>query len=58
MDKNFVEQIIDELKEDSCELYHKERSELEKITLLENMIQGSNELKIALKKQLLELQLK
>lgn len=50
--KNFVEQLIDELKEDSCEVYHKNRDVLEKITLLENMIQEANELKIALTNEL------
>ena len=50
--KNFIEQLIDELKEDSCELYHQNRDGLEKIILLENMIQEANELKIALTNEL------
>lgn len=53
--KNLIEQLIDELKEDSCELYYKNRDVLEKITLLENMIQGANELKITLKNELISI---
>ncbi|WP_154695083.1 hypothetical protein [Clostridium botulinum] len=49
---NIVEQIINELKEDSCELYYKERDILQKIALLENMIQGADELKEILKGEL------
>ncbi|MCW6112171.1 hypothetical protein [Clostridium sporogenes] len=49
---NIVEQIINELQEDSCELYYKKRDMLQKITLLENMIQESDELKGILKEEL------
>lgn len=49
---NLVEEIIDELKEDSCELYHKDRDVLQKIKLLEDMIQGATELKKTLTEEL------
>ncbi|WP_163243854.1 hypothetical protein [Clostridium sporogenes] len=49
---NITEQIINELKEDSCELYYKKRDILQKIALLENMIQGADELKGILKEEL------
>lgn len=47
-----VEQIISELNEDSSELHHKERNVLQKIIILENMIQGADELKRILKSEL------
>lgn len=42
---NLVEEIIDELEEDSCELYHKNRDILQKKELLEDMIQRVTEQK-------------
>lgn len=49
---NIVEQIINELNEDSCELYYKKRDVLQRITLLESMIQQADELKEILKQEL------
>lgn len=49
---NMVEQIINELNEDLNELYYKKRDVLQKIAILENMIQEADELKRVLKSEL------